>query len=111
MSLHHTLASKVQTYGLLVTSPLCTFISMQPETVKENAIIEKTAKFIAEHGVQMEIVMKTKQANNPKFQFMHFENVLHPFYKHLVKMIKSKKYIPKSPAKETADQHNDSEIS
>ncbi|XP_053376315.1 splicing factor, suppressor of white-apricot homolog isoform X2 [Mercenaria mercenaria] len=79
-----------------------------PSTVKENAIIEKTAKFIAEHGVQMEIVMKTKQSNNPQFQFMHFENILHPYYKHLVKMIKTKKYIPKSPAKEERDAHNDS---
>lgn len=82
---------------------------LQPSTIKENAIIEKTAKFIAEHGTQMEIVMKTKQANNPQFMFMHFENALHPYYKHLVKMIKTKKYIPKSPVKEEQpDHHNDS---
>ncbi|XP_052224137.1 splicing factor, suppressor of white-apricot homolog isoform X2 [Dreissena polymorpha] len=80
-----------------------------PATVKENAIIEKTAKFIAEHGVQMEIVMKTKQANNQSFQFMHFENILHLYYKHLVKMIKSKKYIPPSPVKlEREDSLNES---
>ncbi|XP_060564245.1 splicing factor, suppressor of white-apricot homolog isoform X2 [Ruditapes philippinarum] len=79
-----------------------------PATIKENAIIEKTAKFIAEHGTQMEIVMKTKQAKNPQFMFMHFENVLHPYYKHLIKMIKTKKYIPKSPVKEEPDYHNDS---
>lgn len=85
---------------------ICNF---QPDTVKENAIIEKTAKFIAEHGIQMEIVMKTKQSNNPQFQFMHFENHLHPYYKHLIKMIKSKKYIPKSPVKEEPpDAHNES---
>ena len=82
--------------------------TFQPATVKENAIIEKTAKFIAEHGVQMEIVMKTKQANNQTFDFMYFENILHPFYKHLVKMIKCKKYIPKSPQKEVKEQHNES---
>ncbi|XP_052797489.1 splicing factor, suppressor of white-apricot homolog isoform X2 [Mya arenaria] len=80
-----------------------------PTTNKENAIIEKTAKFIAEHGTQMEIVMKTKQANNPAFNFMHFENELHPYYKHMIKMIKTKKYIPKSPVKtERQDSHNDS---
>lgn len=78
--------------------------------MKENAKIEKTAKFIAEHGVQMEIVMKTKQANNPSFQFMHFENELHPYYKHLVKMIKSKKYIPKSPDKEPKVERSESKL-
>ena len=72
---------------------------LKPETIKENAIIEKTAKFIAEHGTQMEIVMKTKQANNPAFAFMHWENVLHPYYKHMVNMIKTRKYVPKSPVK------------
>ncbi|WAR02218.1 SFSWA-like protein [Mya arenaria] len=82
----------------------------KPTTNKENAIIEKTAKFIAEHGTQMEIVMKTKQANNPAFNFMHFENELHPYYKHMIKMIKTKKYIPKSPVKtERQDSHNDSQ--
>jgi hypothetical protein len=56
----------------------------------------------------MEIVMKTKQAKNPQFMFMHFENILHPYYKHFIKMIKTKKYIPKSPVKEEPDYHNDS---
>ena len=45
----------------------------------------------------MEIMMKTKQSNNSQFLFMRFEDELHQFYKNLVKMIKSKKYIPKSP--------------
>ena len=54
--------------------------------------------------------MKTKQANNQSFQFMHFENILHLYYKHLVKMIKSKKYIPPSPVKlEREDSLNESE--
>ena len=42
----------------------------------------------------MEIMMKTKQANNPKFLFMHFEDPLHPYYRHVVKMIKSGKFKP-----------------
>ncbi|XP_033747378.1 splicing factor, suppressor of white-apricot homolog isoform X2 [Pecten maximus] len=67
-----------------------------PETEKQNAIIEKTAKFIAEHGAQMEIIIKTKQSNNSQFEFMHFENVLNPYYKHMVTMIKSGKYRPKA---------------
>ncbi|XP_021374796.1 splicing factor, suppressor of white-apricot homolog isoform X1 [Mizuhopecten yessoensis] len=67
-----------------------------PELEKQNAIIEKTAKFIAEHGAQMEIIIKTKQSNNAQFEFMHFENTLNPYYKHMVKMIKSGKYRPKA---------------
>ncbi|XP_069136279.1 splicing factor, suppressor of white-apricot homolog isoform X1 [Argopecten irradians] len=44
----------------------------------------------------MEIIIKTKQSNNSQFEFMHFENVLNPYYKHMVKMIKSGKYRPKA---------------
>ncbi|XP_060067349.1 splicing factor, suppressor of white-apricot homolog isoform X2 [Ylistrum balloti] len=77
-----------------------------PETEKQNAIIEKTAKFIAEHGAQMEIIIKTKQSNNSQFEFMHFENVLNPYYKHMVKMIKSGKYRPK--AEEIQEDHDSS---
>lgn len=66
----------------------------QPPTVKMNTIIEKTAEFVANHGAQMEIVIKAKQANNPQFDFLSFTHYLNPFYKHVVKMIKSGKYRP-----------------
>ena len=62
--------------------------------MKMHAIMEKTAQFIAANGQQMEIVIKTKQANNPQFDFLSFTHYLNPFYKHLVKMIKSGKYRP-----------------
>ncbi|KAK3596315.1 hypothetical protein CHS0354_014800 [Potamilus streckersoni] len=83
---------------------------IQPETVKQNAIIEKTAIFIAKHGVQMEIMMKTKQSNNTQFQFLHFDDLLNPYYKHVVNMIKSGKYKPKQSAKgevENGDSEDD----
>ena len=79
----------------------------QPETNKEAAVIEKTANFIATHGLQMEIMMKTKQGNNPKFMFMHFEDILHPFYKHVIKMIKSGKYKPKVEEKVKEEEHSE----
>ena len=68
----------------------------QPTCKKENARIEKTSNFIAKQGIQMEIVLKTKQAGNPQFAFLSFENVLNPYYKHVVSMIKSGKYKPKA---------------
>lgn len=51
----------------------------------------------------MEILIKTKQANNPQFEFLHFENPLNLYYKHMVKMIKSGKYKPKEEAVEEED--------
>ena len=64
--------------------------------MKQNAIIEKTALFISQHSAQMEIVIKTKQKNNPQFAFLEYNNELNPYYKHVVKMIKSGKYQPYS---------------
>ncbi|KAI8739339.1 splicing factor, suppressor of white-apricot [Biomphalaria glabrata] len=72
-----------------------------PTCVKQNARIEKTASFIAQHGIQMEIMLKTKQAGNSQFDFLHFENELNPYYKHMVQMIKSGKYKPAMEEEET----------
>ena len=42
----------------------------------------------------MEIVLKTKQANNPQFDFLKYDHYLNPYYRHLISMIKSGKYRP-----------------
>lgn len=42
----------------------------------------------------MEIVLKTKQANNPQFNFLKYDDYLNPYYRHLITMIKSGKYRP-----------------
>ncbi|XP_022341691.2 splicing factor, suppressor of white-apricot homolog isoform X1 [Crassostrea virginica] len=78
-----------------------------PDTQKGNAIIEKTAKFVAKQGAQMEILIKTKQANNPQFDFLHFENPLNLYYKHMVKMIKSGKYKPKEEVEDEEEKDNE----
>ena len=44
----------------------------------------------------MEIMLKTKQAGNSQFDFLKFDDVLNPYYKHMVHMIKSGKYKPVS---------------
>jgi hypothetical protein len=59
-----------------------------------NAVIEKTASFISTAGVQMEIVVKIKQSNNPQFDFLKYDHYLNPYYRHLIIMIKSGKYRP-----------------
>ncbi|XP_043660862.1 protein suppressor of white apricot isoform X1 [Drosophila teissieri] len=88
-------------YTLMMAPPL----DMQlPETMKQHAIIEKTARFIATQGAQMEILIKAKQANNTQFDFLTQGGYLQPYYRHLLAAIKAAKF---PPAPETPlDQQN-----
>ncbi|XP_045453913.1 protein suppressor of white apricot [Melitaea cinxia] len=63
-----------------------------PETQKQNAIIEKTAKFIANQGAQMEILIKAKQGDNVQFKFLNKDSPLHPYYTALIGLVKSGKW-------------------
>ena len=62
--------------------------------MKEAAVVEKTAYFVARQGPQMEIVVKTKQANNPQFSFMSMDHKYNAYYKHVLKQIKMGRYHP-----------------
>lgn len=62
--------------------------------MKQHAIIEKTARFIATQGAQMEILIKAKQANNAQFDFLSQGGQLQPYYRHLLAAIKQGKYAP-----------------
>ena len=75
---------------------------LQPHTEKMHAIIERTAVFIAKHGVQMEIMMKTKQKDNTQFSFLNYEDELNAYYKHVLHAIKHLKYTPASAAQQTS---------
>ncbi|XP_017104254.2 protein suppressor of white apricot isoform X1 [Drosophila bipectinata] len=82
-----------------------------PETMKQHAIIEKTARFIATQGAQMEILIKAKQANNPQFDFLTQGGYLQPYYRHLLAAIKAAKFAPDSEAsgdQKQQDQDQDS---
>uniref|UniRef100_A0A182P8Z2 Inositol oxygenase n=1 Tax=Anopheles epiroticus TaxID=199890 RepID=A0A182P8Z2_9DIPT len=63
-----------------------------PETMKEHAIIEKTAKFIASQDAQMEILLKTKQANNPLFDFLNQSGQLFRYYRHVLLAFRTNRY-------------------
>uniref|UniRef100_A0A182N6D2 SURP motif domain-containing protein n=1 Tax=Anopheles dirus TaxID=7168 RepID=A0A182N6D2_9DIPT len=63
-----------------------------PETMKEHAIIEKTAKFIASQDAQMEILLKTKQANNPLFEFLSQSGRLFRYYRHVLLAFRTNQY-------------------
>ena len=41
----------------------------------------------------MEIIIKAKQAGNPMFSFLAFDNRLNPYYKHMVAMIRNGRYV------------------
>ncbi|KRZ77335.1 Protein SWAP [Trichinella papuae] len=84
-----------------------------PKTVKEGIIIEKTAIFIAEQGSQMEIIVNAKQKSNPQFRFLDWNHPLNKYYKHVLKMIKEKRYTPvvvkKDPTPDSESDSDDSE--
>lgn len=65
--------------------------------MKQHAIIEKTARFIASQGVQMEILLKAKQSNNLQFEFLTQNSLLNNYYKFVLNAIKEGTY----PAVET----------
>uniref|UniRef100_A0A1I8PZF0 SURP motif domain-containing protein n=1 Tax=Stomoxys calcitrans TaxID=35570 RepID=A0A1I8PZF0_STOCA len=82
-----------------------------PETMKQHAIIEKTARFIASQGAQMEILLKAKQSNNVQFEFLSQNSVLNPYYKYVINAIKNGSYpdIPevRDSGKDDEDISND----
>ena len=51
-------------------------------------LIEKTSEFIATQGAQMSILMRAKEAHNPKFQFLNPGNPYHPIY---IQVLETKK--------------------
>lgn len=83
-----------------------------PETAKMQAIIERTAVFVAKQGKQMEILVKAKQSGNPQFDFLLIDNWLNPYYQHVLKYIMEGKYnpvIPKQPSPEPQPEAQESE--
>lgn len=63
-----------------------------PKTLKLHQIIEKTAKFIASQGPQMEILLKTKQSSNPQFNFLSHDGQFNAYYKHILSLMKAGTY-------------------
>ncbi|XP_074598937.1 suppressor of white-apricot [Brevipalpus obovatus] len=78
-----------------------------PPTLKMHNLIEKTAAFISKHGLQMEILIKAKQASNSQFDFLSFDSSLNPYYKFLVSKIKSGDYIPKNEQEGSSGDSDD----
>lgn len=73
---------------------------VQPPNVRQARIIERTAAFVAAQGAQMEIVIKARQRNTNKFDFLDWEHRCHQFYRHTLKAIKGGAYTPTVSADE-----------
>lgn len=80
---------------------------LQPQSLKHHAIIEKTAKFIASQGPQMEILIKAKQSNNPLFEFLNQNNRMNKYYKHVMNAIKDNTYPMIDEKEDNDDNSND----
>lgn len=81
---------------------------VMPDTIKLNAIIDKTAKFIASQGLQMEILLRAKQADNPQFNFLNKDTPLNKYYLLLINLYKTGKWPPKKQ-EEVEEPHRDDE--
>ena len=62
--------------------------------MKQFHVIVKTARFLANQDAQMEIVLRAKQAGNSMFEFLNYGKTLYPFYKYLIRVIKSGRWVP-----------------
>ncbi|CAH3021033.1 unnamed protein product [Porites evermanni] len=85
-----------------------------PETAKMQAIIERTAAFVAKQGKQMEILVKAKQSGNPQFDFLLMDNWLNPYYKHVLGYITEGKFtpeIPQQPSTQPQEEEKESDSS
>ncbi|CAG2176774.1 unnamed protein product, partial [Oppiella nova] len=78
-----------------------------PQSQKLHNIIEKTALFVSKHGIQMEIILKTKQSSNRNFDFLSFDSQLYSYYKYILENIKSGKYTPNQ--NQTSDNSDESD--
>lgn len=80
-----------------------------PTTLKLNQIIEKTAKFISSQGTQMEILLKTKQASNPQFNFLNHDGQYNSYYKHIMAMMRAGNYPWEDTIDKSEENSQDSE--
>ncbi len=55
----------------------------------------------------MEILIKAKQTLNSQFNFLNYDDYLNPYYKHLVELIKSDKYVPNIDDEKSSDSNSD----
>ena len=85
--------------------------------MRDHKLIEKTALFVHLNGPQMEIVLKIKQSSNPAFSFLNFDSPLNQYFRYILSVIKSGKYVPNlqvdevraEPEKHVCDSESDDE--
>jgi hypothetical protein len=78
-----------------------------PKTKVHHEIIEKTARFVVQQGLQMEILIKAKQSNNSQFNFLNFEDELNPYYKQLQYLLKNNLYTEQNDSESENETEDD----
>ncbi|KAJ1666432.1 hypothetical protein EV178_002219, partial [Coemansia sp. RSA 1646] len=68
-----------------------------PKTQRHFEIVERTARFLAdqqdaEKAAQMEVMIQGKQGTNADFEFLNRASQLHPFYKHILWLMRTGLY-------------------
>ena len=80
-----------------------------PTSMKQHTVIEKTALFISKTGPQTEIRLKIQHASNESFAFLDLDCPLNQYFRYLLSVIKSGKYVPdtvqESEAKTPKNNH------
>ena len=81
--------------GDIITPGMAVLHNMEtPRSHKLLAIIERTAAFVAGRGGERELLIKARQADNPRFRFMTLGHRLNKFYHHMRKRIQFRLYRP-----------------
>ncbi|XP_065840413.1 splicing factor 3A subunit 1-like isoform X2 [Oscarella lobularis] len=60
-------------------------------------IVDKTANFVARNGIEFEIRIRQNEQDNPKFNFLNFDDPYHAYYQHKVREFREGKNEEEGP--------------
>eukprot|EP00128_Syssomonas_multiformis_P011301 Colp12_sorted_trinity150504_noHs@1176 len=94
------MAVEVDTPNEAPAAPKLTGIIYPPPAIRN--IIDKTAHFVAKNGLDFEVRVREKEANNPKFNFLNVNDPYNGYYVHKVNEFQTGTTDGKAPAAPSA---------